>query len=224
MNFDFDKALRGVRQGAPSFQQAIYPTTGLTPYGDQQTIASELEVARAEQAKKAQELSSSHLKVLFVSDLCSELESFELKQFTAQNSVQKKLEKYFKVEVIELFAKMVMAMGLKDSEFDIKAIKHQALEGPVRDISMDLEKFAYKQRPTMIITLGATATNMIMGFEERLASVHGKFFTKVFGVNGENFSVQVMPLFHPQLLQINPGMKRTAWADMQKSMEFLKLN
>ena len=72
-----------------------------------------------------------------------------------------------------------------------------------------------EKRPKVVVSLGATVTNILLGKREKLSTIHGQFFEKR---QGEcNFSL--MPIFHPDFLIINPNMKRTAWIDLQKVME-----
>ena len=47
------------------------------------------------------------------------------------------------------------------------------------------------------------------------SNIHGQFFEKQYG----DTAFSLMPVFHPDFLVINPNMKRTAWADLQKVME-----
>jgi uracil-DNA glycosylase family 4 len=53
---------------------------------------------------------------------------------------------------------------------------------------------------------------------DRLAQVHGQFFSRKIGEK----TFQVVPLFHPSIIETNQNMKKTAWADMQKIMKHLK--
>jgi len=85
-----------------------------------------------------------------------------------------------------------------------------------------LETQIYGLKPKIIMTLGAMATNEILDKKERLTKVHGKLFPKTWKFkDNELVETQIFPLFHPQFLVINPNMKRTAWLDLQKCMEFL---
>ena len=75
-----------------------------------------------------------------------------------------------------------------------------------------------------IVPLGAKATNTILGTKERLSKIHGqqvKF--KIIGHKTE-IDLSVYPVLHPDFLQINPNMKRSAWIDLQKVMGHLGIN
>ena len=77
-------------------------------------------------------------------------------------------------------------------------------------------------QPKLIITLGAVATNKILQTGQRLKDIHGKLSqVELFYQKESLANYTVMPLFSPNLLQTAPNMKKTAWKDMQKAMEFL---
>ena len=80
-------------------------------------------------------------------------------------------------------------------------------------------------RPQFVIPMGAIATNMTLEKRERLSKVHGEFFTKSLNINERNVhKYMVVPIFHPEFLLINPNMKRTAWLDLKKVIEYLQKN
>ena len=109
----------------------------------------------------------------------------------------------------DLFQKMLKAMDLKDSD--------QAWFFYDDDLNTNnLICICYHLRPQFIITLGAKATNDLLGKKERLSKVHGKFFPKEIKFRkGDVLEYEMMPLFHPDFLHINPNMKRSAWVDLQ---------
>lgn len=119
----------------------------------------------------------------------------------------------------DLLSKMIQAMKLKEGSYgrvfiekDNELAKAQWHETVLK--CDGLEKM-------IVVSLGALATNTIMGKRERLSKVHGKEFQVLFeGEKGECV-LQVFPVFHPDILQINPNMKRSAWLDLQKVMEKL---
>ena len=73
-------------------------------------------------------------------------------------------------------------------------------------------------KPKLLICLGASATNLCLNKKVRLAKVHGVFNDIQVEVEGKAQVIEVMPLFHPKLLEVNESMKKTAWADMQKAI------
>lgn len=121
----------------------------------------------------------------------------------------------FPVKTAELFERMITAMKLDPSEVIIFPVEGS----DEADYSIDVMSVAGHFRPEVIITLGAKATNRILKSNDRLAQVHGQFFARKVGDLG---TFQVVPLFHPSIIETNQNMKKTAWADMQKIMKHLK--
>lgn len=87
---------------------------------------------------------------------------------------------------------------------------HQALEH-----ALNVIKYF---KPKIVVTLGAAATNIFFENRIRLSNVHGDIQVKNFKLQNlnETLSVNVFPLFHPDLLEINVSMKKTAWIDLQR--------
>jgi len=108
----------------------------------------------------------------------------------------------------ELLNKMIQAMKLNPQEFKIIE------EGKPEEIVDQI----LAEKPSVVVTLGAYASNLMLGGQERLSKIHGNFFPRSFS---DNFHTQIVPLFHPSFLLINPGMKKSAWMDMQKIMDFI---
>lgn len=69
-------------------------------------------------------------------------------------------------------------------------------------------------QPKIICTLGATATQAMLGNDVKISAVRGQF--KTFK------NTLVLPTYHPAYLLRNPAEKRTVWEDMKKVMEKLK--
>jgi len=69
-------------------------------------------------------------------------------------------------------------------------------------------------KPKMICTLGATATQAVLGDDVRITKARGMFF--------QFRGTLVLPTYHPAYLLRNPAEKRTVWEDMKKIMEKLK--
>jgi DNA polymerase len=121
----------------------------------------------------------------------------------------------------DLLLKMILAMKLTPDEYSIKEIG-----GTISDFDLEEKKSLLCEidaqlsqlSPQVVVTLGAQMTNLLLGNEERLSIIHGKFFPRLIG---DHFHTQIVPLFHPGLLLINPGMKRTAWMDMQRIMDYI---
>lgn len=128
-------------------------------------------------------------------------------------------------ETEDLLNKMIVAMKLTSNEF-VRIPLDPSLED-IDDLENNLinPTEAFKklltsiedQAPIFVISLGATMTNLLLGRREKMSGIHGKFFK----LNANKWEFQLMPLFHPDFLLINPNMKRTAWIDLQKVMESL---
>ncbi len=127
----------------------------------------------------------------------------------------------------DLLGKMIHAMKLKPGEVN-RVIFNEALDNvnnleenlinPSAETTYLLDQIK-KFKPHVVVSLGATATNILLGKREKLSGIHGQFFDKSLSLENENFSYSIMPIFHPDFLLINPNMKRTAWIDLQKVME-----
>ncbi|MBC7430184.1 MAG: hypothetical protein H7336_16340 [Bacteriovorax sp.] len=127
----------------------------------------------------------------------------------------------------DLLGKMIQAMKLKPNEVNRVTFK-EALDD-VNDLAenlirpsaetSDLIDQIKKFKPHIVVSLGATVTNILLGKREKLSGIHGQFFEKSLESGSEKYTYQVMPIFHPDFLVINPNMKRTAWIDLQKVME-----
>lgn len=137
--------------------------------------------------------------VLFITD-----------QAEGESEAQNIFELFFKAHVASLFSRMVGAMQLGESWF-LTDISDKTTDKIAREI-------LYYQ-PNFIITLGAAPTQFLLDTESRLKNIHGQFFD----VQQGDYTGQLMPLFSPKLLSTAPNMKKTAWTDMQKVMEQLKL-
>lgn len=123
----------------------------------------------------------------------------------------------------DLLGKMIAAMKLTDTEFFRYPMDEELEE--INDLAKNLEhpslatqklyEAIIKKRPKVVVSLGATVTNILLGKREKLSTIHGQFFQQRQG----DCVYSLMPIFHPDFLLINPNMKRTAWIDLQKVME-----
>lgn len=127
----------------------------------------------------------------------------------------------------DLLGKMIGAMKLSSSEF-VRLSFNEALddildlEKNLKDPSAEtneLYKTIIENKPEIVVSLGATITNILLGRREKLSGIHGQFVDKTITVDSISHTFTLMPLFHPDFLVINPNMKRTAWIDLQKVME-----
>ena len=65
--------------------------------------------------------------------------------------------------------------------------------------------------PKVIVCLGSVATQNLLGTEEKISSMRGKFT--------EWSNIPVMPTYHPAFLLRNSNMKKPVWEDMQLVMK-----
>ena len=69
-------------------------------------------------------------------------------------------------------------------------------------------------KPKIICTLGATATQALLGDDVKITRARGQFF--------DFKGIAVLPTYHPAYLLRNPDAKKDVWADMKKVMIKLK--
>ena len=80
----------------------------------------------------------------------------------------------------------------------------------------------WDMNPKVIVLLGAGITNIFLKKKEKLSRIHGKCFEVQFSKDdGKKKSYSCFPIFHLNLLRINPNMKRSAWIDLKKIKEYL---
>lgn len=123
----------------------------------------------------------------------------------------------------DLLGKMIVAMKLNGNEFYRYPMEEELedvveLEKNLQDPSsatLNLLNIIQNKRPKVVVSLGATVTNILLGKREKLSTIHGQFIEKQTGP----CVYSLVPIFHPDFLLINPNMKRTAWIDLQKVME-----
>lgn len=90
---------------------------------------------------------------------------------------------------------------------------------PEPDEIVACQPFLHRQvaiiRPRVIVSLGAFATQVLLGTRVPISKVRGSWH--------DYGGVPVMPTFHPAYLLRNPGGKREVWRDIQTVMERLGL-
>lgn len=160
---------------------------------------------------KIQELNlKKDIKILFVTDdFCEEK--------LIPDGIPGIFGVYFDANVARLFYKMTQAMQLELKDFSITSYlinDEQSKERLFGEVCI--------HRPQIIMTLGAGAYQSLSHSKGRLKDVHGRFVELDITSNELNHKCQLMPIFSPKLLQTAPNMKKTAWLDMQKAMEYLK--
>ena len=127
----------------------------------------------------------------------------------------------------DLLGKMIVAMKLNNHEFcripfnrklEYVMDLDENLKNPSPETQALFSAIA-ENKPMIVVSLGATITNILLGKRDKLSGIHGQFFDRTIIYEHESYNYQLLPIFHPEFLIINPNMKRTAWIDLQKVME-----
>ncbi len=149
------------------------------------------------------------LKVIFVADNLRE--DF----LTEPKSELTEFEALFDTSTAALFSKMVKAMKLSKSDYLLTAIKFKEDKSILDTVLSEIHHF----KPTLVVSLGVSASHALIDTTQRLKDLHGNFYP----IKIDGYDSQVMPLFSPSLLNSAPHMKSITWIDMQKAMEKLGL-
>lgn len=173
--------------------------------------------------EKVLSLSPEHLKISLGNKKPEEVRVlFVTETFRSWESIQEDKSEGFLQEVLlgfplktaEFFSRMISAMKLEASEVILYPVEIEGEERP-----QDVMEVAAFFKPEIMITLGAKASNLILKGNDRLNLIHGQFFQRSLG---EKKQIQIVPLYHPSIIETNLNMKKTAWADMQKIMKHMK--
>lgn len=123
----------------------------------------------------------------------------------------------------ELLTKMIAAMKLGDRP--IYRLPMPDDEGLHEDWKRQVARHISFLRPRLLVSLGALTTNLIFAQKERLSHIHGTFFRLELNYScGGEQAVEMIPIFHPEFLLINPKMKEATWTDLKKIMGILQEN
>lgn len=131
-------------------------------------------------------------------------------------------------EQSELLKKIARAMELEEDQYSFTSLIKCFPQSEENKITMQQYCQDYFNqeilffRPSVIFTLGAFATEMILNRKERLGRIHGQFFDQTFSLGEENWNCKVIPLFHPDFLLINPNLKKATWEDLKKVLQYLQ--
>lgn len=153
------------------------------------------------------EKNANNIKVIFVSD------SFVNEVSAEELQTDKEFYTLFEGSTAVMFSKMVKAMNLGKDEFALSAVK----TADDTDYFQLLLSEIYELKPSLVVTMGITASESLLQLNKRLKEIHGKFYKAQIN----DFTTEVMPLFSPNLLSSAVNMKKIAWEDMQKAMSFL---
>jgi len=134
----------------------------------------------------------------------------------------------------QLLNNMIAAMGLKREQVYIANIVKCRPPGnrtPERDECETCSPFLMRQvsviRPKVIVALGATAAKHLLGLNDSMASLRGRFYD--FSppgtlTVGEPLECRLAVTYHPAFLLRDPRQKKEAWKDLQMVMQYLGLS
>jgi DNA polymerase len=131
----------------------------------------------------------------------------------------------------QLLNNMIGAMGLKREQVYIANIVKCRPPGnrtPERDECDTCSPFLMRQinviRPKVIVALGATAAKNLLGMNDSMASMRGRFYDfSPPSDSGEPFECKLAVTYHPAFLLRDPRQKKETWKDLQMVMRFLDL-
>ncbi len=131
----------------------------------------------------------------------------------------------------QLLNNMISAMGLKREQVYIANIVKCRPPGnrtPERDECDTCSPFLMRQihviRPKVIVALGATAAKNLLGMNDSMASMRGKFYDFSPPSDGdEPFECKLAVTYHPAFLLRDPRQKKETWKDLQMVMRHLDL-
>jgi hypothetical protein len=117
----------------------------------------------------------------------------------------------------QLLDRMIGAMKMESHEFEKLVV-----ETGERDLFLN---HLINREVDVVVPMGAVATNLVLGKQERISMVHGKFFDKELTYRNDQVrQFKIVPVFNPEMILINPSMKRSTWTDLQKIMEHLGID
>jgi uracil-DNA glycosylase len=131
----------------------------------------------------------------------------------------------------QLLNNMIGAMGLKREQVYIANIVKCRPPGnrtPERDECDTCSPFLTRQinviRPKVIVALGATAAKNLLGMNDSMASMRGRFYDfSPPSDGGEPFECKLAVTYHPAFLLRDPRQKKETWKDLQMVMRHLGL-
>jgi len=134
----------------------------------------------------------------------------------------------------QLLNNMITAMGLKREQVYIANIvkcRPPQNRTPERDECDTCSPFLMRQIgvicPKVIVALGATAAKNLLGVQDSMASLRGRFYDfhppGTLDENGQPFECKLAVTYHPAFLLRDPRQKKETWKDLQMVMKYLGL-
>lgn len=120
----------------------------------------------------------------------------------------------------QLLNKIIEAMGLRREEVligNVNRCRPPGNRAPTLLEAATCKPYIVREiaaaRPEIIVVLGNTALQNLLGTKQGVTSLRGKF---------QDFhGIKVMPTYHPAYLLRNPAKKREVWEDMKKVRDYL---
>jgi DNA polymerase len=134
----------------------------------------------------------------------------------------------------QLLNNMIVAMGLtREQVYIANIVKCRPPQNrtPERDECDTCSPFLMRQigviKPKVIVALGATAAKNLLGVQDSMASLRGRFYDfsppgEVDG-NGDPLVCKLVVTYHPAFLLRDPRQKKETWKDLQMVMKYLGL-
>jgi uracil-DNA glycosylase len=132
----------------------------------------------------------------------------------------------------QLLNNMITAMGLKREQVYIANIvkcRPPSNRTPERDECDTCSPFLMRQirvvRPKVVVALGATAAKNLLGLNDSMASLRGRFydFSPKGSLMDAAFDCKLAVTYHPAFLLRDPRQKAETWKDLQMVMKYLGL-
>lgn len=120
----------------------------------------------------------------------------------------------------QLLTKIIEALGMKREEVLIGNVNRCRPPGnrpPTFDEASMCKPFILREiaivQPEVIVTLGNTAIQNLLGAKQGITKLRGKF--------QDYKGIKVMPTYHPAFLLRDPSKKKETWEDLKKVREYL---
>jgi DNA polymerase len=111
-----------------------------------------------------------------------------------------------------LLVKIIIAMGFAADEVHLLSFS-VADSGEASATRAELLERIAAVAPEVVVTLGDTATQLLLDSRQPIADLRGSFHDLA--------GTPLMPSLHPEVLLTGPALKREVWSDMQQVMKRL---
>jgi uracil-DNA glycosylase family 4 len=173
------------------------------------------------------EIISGKIKVLFMFDRVGVMKEDGITHYSKNEVVTENKR--------QIVLKMAQALGFERQDFALSSlvkcpeIEDSFWENSVTQCLSWVEKELLWCRPEIIVAFGARVSKQLLGKEEKISQIHGKFFSLHHDLFSSTHllkkscsSIKVLPTFHLDYIMINDMMKKLAWEDLKKIPPLLK--